>query len=168
MVYKLKNFLVQTLSNPFDSYLFILFSKYVYGNLAGFRNNFYGKFHLLFFKVYGYFFNSNHMSQDYSLIASEIHEKGFSYLPFKLNKNLLEKINKKSNQISDKMPLEKNCSKTIIFNKIDDFHRDIVDLFDKNLKGVIEAYYKSNFRISGALKKYTYHIDTKKSNNKEV
>ena len=47
------------------------------------------------------------MSQDYSLIASEIHEKGFSYLPFKLNKNLLEKINKKSNQISDKMPLEK-------------------------------------------------------------
>lgn len=168
MVYKFKNFLIQTLLNPLDSPLFILFSKHVYGNLAGFRNNFYGKCHLSFFKIKNYISNTRNDENRFEIIASEIHKKGFSYLPFKLNVNLLEKINKKSNLISSKLPLQNNCSKTLTFNELEEFHEDIFKLFDKNLTKVLEAYYKSNFRVSGALKKYTYHIDTRKNNNKEV
>lgn len=168
MLKKLFNFLYSIFFNFFDSPPLIFLSKILYGNLAGFKNNLYGRCHMLITKWMNYYSKDITIDNKYKVIADEIHSKGFSYLPFKLDKKIIIEINNKTRMIEQKLSLVNNCYKTVILHEQKSLHKDLKNLFNKDLTSVLEAYYKCGFRITKAQKKISFHIDVKKTKGAEV
>lgn len=168
MVKKFLNFFHSIVFNTFDSPPFILFSKILFGNLAGFRNNFYGRCHLLIAKWMNFFSKETKIDKVYENIANEIHDLGFSYLPFKLDGNLIKEMNKKSKKIENNLPFVNNCYKTLILHENKTLANDLKKLFNKKITSILEAYYGCGFRLTKAQKKISYYIDVNKLKGAEV
>ena len=163
-------YIYQSIFNTFDSPIFILLSKKFFGNLGGFRNNFYGRLHLFFSKWISIVlnFNKDKNLNEYKFLADQIHKNGFVNLPFRIDYNIIDRINKKCKKIDKNIPLINNCVRTTQMDSDGIFNSEIADIFNIKLTSIIETYYKSGFRVVNALKKHSFYINLKSVLNAEV
>ena len=159
---KIFNNIRALLINPTQSFPFIVFSKYFYGNLAGFRQNFFGNYQMLLCRLFG--------KKNINLINSskknliKLKNDGFIKLDNVVDINLISEIRKEIKKIEKK----KNLKKTLFIDcNVDDLvaiKKKISLLINEKLQSILEDYYGSGFLVSSISHRHTFALPKFKNN----
>ncbi len=162
---KIFNNIKVLLIHPSQSLPIMIFSKYFYGNLAGFRQNFFGNCQIFLSRYLGKKYKNSHNPSALNLV--KLKEDGYLKIENAIDMNAISEIRKDIKKIEKK---KKKNNDFFIDCNVDDLHPikgKISKLINKNLQSAIEDYYGSGFLVSSISHRHTF-ANAKKKNNELI